>query len=122
MIREIRTDDRRIGAITAALAPYAWRRLSTEMLARRIVGAVDRDWVQVELAQACEIYDAVSEVEPAEPEDDRVAILARALQEFAWRSLTLLGLCRQALMTLDAWRWQRQWLDIELAWTLSRED
>lgn len=122
MIRDIPADDRRIDAISASLAPYTWKRLSAEMLARRIIGAVDRDWVHVELGQACGIYDLGGEGEPAGPDDERVPIIARAMQECGWRSLTLLGVCRQALMALDAWRLERHWLDIELAWLLGRDD
>ena len=34
--------DERAAAVADALAPYAWRELTDRMLARRVVGAVDR--------------------------------------------------------------------------------
>ncbi len=32
--------------VRRSLAPYDWQRLSTEMLARQLVGALDKQWLQ----------------------------------------------------------------------------
>jgi hypothetical protein len=34
----------------------------------------------------------------------------------------LTAVCRQALGALDAWRQEREWLDIELTWLLDSSD
>jgi hypothetical protein len=115
---QVGRDDPRLQAIHSALAPYAWERLSTEMLARRVLGALDRYWLHEELARVCGALEPDTEVEPAGWDDERVRVLAHALDESHWRSLALAVVCRQALATLDAWRQERQWLDIELTWLL----
>ena len=35
-------DDPRVVALSAALAPYTWSQATPEMLARRVVGVLDR--------------------------------------------------------------------------------
>jgi hypothetical protein len=35
-------DDPRVVALSVALGPYAWTKLTPEMLARRVVGVLDR--------------------------------------------------------------------------------
>src|SRR4051812_5750585 len=42
-------DDPRVVALSAALGPYAWTKLTPEMLARRVVGVLDRYWLLGEL-------------------------------------------------------------------------
>jgi hypothetical protein len=122
MIENVRADDPRLVVIRESLAPYAWQRLSTEMLARRLIAAHDRNWLEQELTAVYGMPDERDAVEPASRDDERLWIVARALHECGWRSLTLCAVCRHALAALDSWRRQRQWLEIELAWTLESGD
>src|SRR5215217_4935299 len=115
MIEHVRGNDPRLGAAHDTLAPCAWRRLSTEMLARLVVGALYGHWVDQELGRICGAPGEPALVEPASRDDERVAVVARALDGCRWRSLTLAAICRQSLAALDAWRRDRQWLEIELA-------
>ena len=114
--QQIRHDDPRIEVTRAALAPYGWQGLSSEMVARRVVAALDRHWVDQELARTCGVSSAVEEVEPASRDDERVAVLMQVLRQCRWRSLTVTALSRQALAALDAWERERAWRGIERAW------
>ena len=42
-------EDPRVVALSAALEPYAWSQATPEMLARRVVGVLDRYWLLGEL-------------------------------------------------------------------------
>jgi hypothetical protein len=99
-----RLDDSRIAAIGAALGPNGWRSLSAELVARRIIAAID----------------APDDPDPALPpyDDERVQLVHWALTRCVWRSFTNAGVARYALAELGAWRERRTWLDVELAWLL----
>ena len=68
-----RSADGRLAAIAAALGPYVWRGLTDRMLARRVVGALDRHSVVGFLTglPGAEV-GAAGPVEPAQPGDERV--------------------------------------------------
>jgi hypothetical protein len=95
-----RAHDPRPALIGAALGPFAWKGWSEEMVARRIVAALDRD-------TALPPHD-----------DERVDVVQDALADCRWRVLSSAGLARRVIAALDAWHQRRQWLDIELAWLL----
>jgi len=95
-----RAHDPRPALIGAALGPFAWKGWTEEMVARRIVAALDREpW-------------------PVPRSDERVEVVQDALADCRWRVLSSAGLARRAIAALDAWQQRRQWLDIELAWLL----
>src|SRR4051812_6424162 len=114
MPQDVARDDPRADAVHRALAPYAWERLSAEMLARRVVAALDRHWLDAELRRAGRYEDSTA-VEPASVDDERTGAVVRALQQARWRALTLPAVCRIAVAALDAARRERAWRDIERA-------
>jgi hypothetical protein len=80
------------------------------MLARRVVGALDRQRILDLLAEvaAVSLPDEPA-IELADRTDERVAVLVAAMATFQWRSLTRAGLCRQLLAALDSWWLSRRW-------------
>jgi hypothetical protein len=100
--------DARVQASAAALAPYGWRNLTDRMLARRVVGAVDRCSV-ISLIESVPgaAVGVVGPVEAAEPGDERVEVLVRLLEERHWRGLSLDRLCGELVAALCAWQAQR---------------
>jgi len=67
--------------MAAALAPYAWREFTERMLARRVVGALDRHQVVCFLSVLPGTDVGVLDpVESADACDDRVDALVCALQ------------------------------------------
>jgi hypothetical protein len=102
-------------AVAAALAPYAWRELTDRMLARRAVGAADRQQVVCFLAGVPGTDDgAMDAVEPAEVGDERVAVLMWALDGRLWRGWSLPGLCAYLISTLETWAAERASLESHL--------
>jgi hypothetical protein len=97
--------DARAGTVAAALAPYARRNFTNRMLARRVVGAVDRHSV-LDLLSSVPGTDVgvAGPVEPAAPGDQRVEVLARVLEERQWRGLSLDRLCVDLMAALDEWQ------------------
>jgi hypothetical protein len=102
-------------AVTDALAPYAWRALTDRMLARRVVGAVDRHTV-VGLLSGVAGTDVGQHppVEPADADDERVAYLMSALAGQRWRAWSLARLCTDLLTALQSWRAERDALESDL--------
>jgi hypothetical protein len=98
----------RLARVHATLDPYPWRRLTAQMLARHVVGAVDA------------LDDPTGSGGPAPRDDRRVEPLVHVLQTqlCQWRALALGDLGRHLLAALDAWEAQDAWLDVELAWLL----
>ena len=90
--------------VAAALAPYAWRDFTARMLARRVVGALDR-YVVLDFISDLPGVDAgtVEAIEPAESGDARVDALVRGLDGEQWRSWSLLRLCTDLVSCLEAW-------------------
>jgi hypothetical protein len=110
-------DDPRVVALSAALGPYAWAKLTPEMLARRVVGVLDRYWLLGELpGPRPEAW--MDDLEPAAPGDERVAVLVAGLRALRWRMLTRTALCRQLVSALEWWSVRRELADIELGWLL----
>jgi hypothetical protein len=102
-------------AVAAAMAPYAWREFTDRMLARRVVGAVDRHHVICFLAGLPGTdVGILDEVEPAEAGDGRVDALVSTLDGQRWREWSLARLCAQVLSSLDAWQAERESLDSDL--------
>lgn len=110
-------DDPRVVALAAALQPYGWTRATPEMLARRVVGVLDRCWLLGELPGP-QPAGWMHDVEPADPADERVAVLVEALNALRWRVLTRTALCRQLVGALDCWSVRRRLAEIELGWLL----
>jgi hypothetical protein len=97
--------DGRTAAIAAELAPYAWRGLTDRMLARRVVGALDRHSVVAFLTGLPGTdVGAAEPVQPAEPGDERVDLLVGVLADRHWRGLALDRLCADLVAALDTWQ------------------
>jgi hypothetical protein len=104
--------DPRVAEIAAQLAPYPWRDFTEQMLARRVVGAVDRVRVTAFLADlAGTDIGPVDPLEPAEPGDERVDVLTQVLRDRRWRGLALDRLSEVLLAALDGWYRDRDELD-----------
>ena len=101
--------------MAAALAPYAWREFTERMLARRVVGAVDR-WVVIRFLSGLPGSDIGIEaaVEPAEAGDERVDALLCVLNPQQWRGWALSRLCAELVAALDAWHADRESLESDL--------
>ena len=110
-------DDPRVVVLSAALEPYAWTKATPETLARRAVGAVDRYWL-LDALPGPRPTAWMDNVEPADPGDERVAVLVAALCALRWRTLTRTALCRQLVSALESWSVRWQFADIELGWLL----
>jgi hypothetical protein len=115
MSRPTGDDDEYLAALCATLEPYEWRSFTPEMLARCVLGALDRHRVLDLVAgvAGAGIGDP-GPVEPAERDDVRAEVLVEFLACQRWRDLTLAAVCRQLLNVLSAWSLQRQWLEAEL--------
>jgi hypothetical protein len=110
-------DDPRVVALSAVLGPYAWTQATPEMLARRVVGILDRYWLLGELPGPRPAV-RLGDVDPADPGDERVEVLVAILRTLRWRMLTRTTLCRQLVSALESWSVRRELADIELAWLL----
>ncbi|WP_406253722.1 hypothetical protein [Streptomyces chartreusis] len=93
--------------MSEALSPYAWRRLTPEMVSRRALAALDEP--------------GTADPVPVARHDKRIGVLLEFLAGCRWRSLTADALSRQMVTALEAWRYESQWLEIELRW-LSNAD
>lgn len=101
--------------VNAALAPYAWRELTAQMVARRVVAALDQHSLTTLLAAIPGArLMSMHPLEPAALDDSRVAVLADMLERHRWRDYTLDSLALQMLGTLAAWQLDRDRLDAEL--------
>jgi len=107
--------DERAAAVAAALAPYAWRDLTDRMLARRVVGAVDRHAVAVLLAgvPGTELGEAAP-IGPEDAADERVDALVTALAGQQWRTWSLARLCSDLVGWLETWQRERESLEWDL--------
>jgi hypothetical protein len=95
-------------AVAAALAPYAWREFTDDMLARRAVSAMDRHTVVTFLSglPGAEIGGSDA-LEPAEAGDARVAALAGVLDDQHWRERSLTRLCMDLSSAVAEWHVMR---------------
>ena len=108
------TGDECAEAVASALAPYAWRRLTDRMLARMVVGAVDRHTVLRFLAGVPGVCVVdTSPVDPADADDERAHALVRALDGRHCRTWSLGRLTGHLLGALKAWHAEREALDVE---------
>jgi len=112
----------RVQAICAAIGPYGWRDLTTEMVARRLLGAVDRLLI-LEITGATPDASArdLACVEPAERSDDRIEPLVHLMASFRWRAMTLSRLVQLLLEALDQWWLRRDELEQGLARLLDEQ-
>ncbi len=92
--------DPRIGAVASALERFEWRRFSPELVAGHILAALDRQWLEDELASVCDLSIADCPLEATGLDDERVSVVAHGLRGCRWRSLTSAGVARQALREL----------------------
>ena len=108
--------EREVAAVCAALEPYQWRSFTPDLVARCVLGALDRRRVLDLLAEVpgSEIGDPCREG-PVERGDVRAEVLVEFLTSHRWQGLTLAAVCSQLLNELDAWWSRRQWLEAELA-------
>lgn len=98
----------RVQAICAAVGAYGWRAHTAEMVARRLLGAVDRMLVLEVIGatpEAC--AQDLASVEPADCSDDRIESLVHLMDSFRWRTITLSRLVQLLLEALDQW-WLRR--------------
>jgi hypothetical protein len=100
-----RSLDARVAAMSAALAPYPWRGFTDRMLVRRVIGAADRQAVASFVARipGAQVHGA-GPFEPAEPDDERVDALVRALEGRLWREWSLARLCIELMASLELWQ------------------
>jgi hypothetical protein len=110
-------DDPRVVALSTALGPYAWTQATPEMLARRVVGVLDRYWL-LDALPGPRPADWMEDLEPADPGDERVTVLVATLCALRWRVLTRTALCCHLVSALESWSLRRQLADIELGWYL----
>jgi len=106
----------RVQAICAAVGAYGWRTLTAEMVARRLLGAVDCLSVLEVIGatpDAC-VHDLVS-ADAADCSDDRIEPLVHLMGSFRWRTITLNRLVQVLLEALDDWWSRRDELDAGLA-------
>jgi hypothetical protein len=113
-------DDHRVVALFVALEPYAWWSATPEMLARRAIGVLDRHWLLGELPGTRSAV-RMRDIEPADPSDERVAVLAERLRVLRWKALTCATLCHQLVSALEDWWVRRRFADVELGWLLDGE-
>jgi hypothetical protein len=112
----------RVQAICAAVGPDGWRALTAEMVARRLLGAVDRLLV-LEVIGATLGASArdLASVEPADRSDDRIEPLVHLMAGFRWRDVTLTRLVQLLLEALDQWWLRRDAFEHELACLLDEQ-
>ncbi len=109
------SDDEPAAVVAAALAPYPWRDLTDRMLARQVVGVIDRYTVVRFLA---DVPGAdVGEFPPAGPAeacDERVEFLVGVLAGRQWRAWSLGRLCVDLHRSLETWEADRDALGAAL--------
>lgn len=102
MVRPASSTDARVRAVSEVLSPYAWQRLTPEMVSRRALAAIDEP--------------GTADPVPAARHDERIGVLVEFLRSCRWRSMTADAVSRQIVTALDTWRHESQWLEIELRW------
>ena len=107
-VRQASLNDVRVRAVIQTLGPYAWRRLTPEMVSRRALAAVDG-------------HPATGTV-PVTRHDERIQLLLEFLGRCSWRTLTVDALSRRLVTALDTWGMESKWLEVELRWLLDADD
>ena len=112
----------RVQAICAAVGPYAWRALTADMVARRLLGAVDRLLI-LEVIGATDAGSALelAAVEAVDRNDERLEPLVHLMASFRWRDMTLTRLAQLLLEALDHWWSRREAFEDELARLLDEQ-
>src|SRR3954447_2275180 len=106
----------RVQALCAAVGPYGWRALTAEMVARRLLGAVDRLSVLELIGATTALSDPqLAAVSPVDRDDDRLEPLVHLMAGFRWRDVTLTRLVQLLLEALDKWWSHREAFEHELA-------
>jgi hypothetical protein len=92
------------------------------MVARRLLGAVDRLLVLevIGVTPGGSARDLAA-IEPADPNDDRIEPLVHLMASFRWRDVTLTRLVQLLLEALDQWWWHRDAFEHELARLLDEQ-
>ncbi|MGZ4592275.1 MAG: hypothetical protein ACXV3C_00290 [Actinomycetes bacterium] len=111
-----------VAAACRVLAPHRWRTLTSETVARLVLGALDGQ--RVDELVACLGTPSVAdrrEVRPAERGDERVDVLVDVLASHRWRSSTVHALCARLVGSLNSWRVDRACLELELHWLMPDE-
>ena len=108
MYAESSATQRRVQAICAAIGAYGWRTLTAEMVARRLLGAVDCLLVLEVIGATPDVcaHDLAS-ADAADCSDDRIEPLVHLMGSFRWRTITLNRLVTLLLEALDQW-WLRR--------------
>ena len=95
-------DEELLEAICQFLRPYQWRGFRSELLARAILAARDREQVHRLLARVPgSSVGAWEELGPVDLHDVRVPVLVGFLASHRWTELNLSALCRQLLTVLE---------------------
>ena len=114
MVQDL-VEEGQVAAVCAALEPYEWRSFTPQLLARCVLGALDRHRV---IDLIVDVSGAATgdpgPVEPAEREDVRVDVLVDFLTGHRWRTLTLAAVSEHLVTELCRWCRQRRHLDAEL--------
>jgi hypothetical protein len=97
----------RPAGVRGALEPYQWHRVRPRLLARIVLGAVDRAGRSGREVAAGPV-----------PRDRRIEELVRVLDGQSWRALTVPELCQRLLEALHDWGLRDRCLDVEIAWLL----
>src|SRR3954469_12522109 len=106
----------RVQAVCVAIGPYGWRALTAEMVARRLLGAVDRLSVLELIGATTAVSDPhLAAVCPVGGDDDRLEPLVHLMAGFRWRDVTLTRLVQLLLEALDQWWAQREAFEHALA-------
>src|SRR3954453_13107697 len=111
-----------VQAICAAVGPYAWRALTADMVARRLLAAVDRLLV-LEVVGASDVVSApeLAVVEAVDGNEERLEPLVHLMDSFRWRDVTLTRLVQLLLEALDQWWSRREAFEDELARLLDEQ-
>jgi hypothetical protein len=122
MYAETSATPTRVQAIAAAVGPYGWRALTADMVARRLLGAVDRLLVlEVIGASQGGRGPELAAIEPVDRSDDRIEPLVHLMASFRWRDVTLTRLVQLLLDALDQWWLRREAFEDELARLLDEQ-
>ena len=96
-------DDPRLVAMAGTLRPYPWRRFRPELLARSLLAAKDRHELSCLLTgMPGTAVGTWNELQPADRDDRRAAVLVQFLASHRWTELGLTALCGHLLAVLGA--------------------
>jgi hypothetical protein len=103
-------DDDRSSAVREALASYAWRSLSPDVLARVVLAARDRHRVEMLIGELTgTATGSWHDLAPVDPDDIRIAPVTEFLEGRPWRGMPLEALVPEILGVLHTWWFRWQW-------------